>query len=70
MQEDQFPWPTYILITESSSWVTIFDFLYTETGACGKLTHLCTAMGDLLNLENVLGEIETQLKEQHNEREL
>ena len=49
-----------------------FSYLisYTQKQETGKLTHLCTATGDLLNLENALGEIENQLKEQHNEREL
>ena len=56
--------------TESSSWVPIFDFLHTETRDYGKLTHLCTAPGDLLNLGNAVGETEAQWKEQHNEREL
>ena len=56
--------------TESTSWVPIFDFLHTKTRDYGKLTHLCTALGDLLNLGNAVGETEAQWKKQHNEREL
>lgn len=59
-----------MITAESSLRVPTFGFLCTERGDCGRLTHLCTATGDLLNLENAPGESENQLKEQHNEIEL
>lgn len=44
--------------------------LHTETGGCRKANPPRAVTGDRQSLENVLGEIENQLQEQHNEGEL